>query len=48
MGFSVDHLFFSCLDELKTWMPNNFLQLNENKTEVLLLGSVVTNITIQF
>ncbi len=27
-----------CLQELKTWMPDNFLQLNADKTEILLVG----------
>jgi len=27
----------SCLHELKTWMSDNFLQLNAGKTEILLI-----------
>jgi len=40
--FSLDNLF-TCLKEVKTWMTNNSLQLNENKTEVLLLGPAANN-----
>ena len=29
----------SCLEEIKTWMNNNSLQLNSNKTEALLIGT---------
>ena len=28
-----------CISEIKDWMGNNFLRLNDDKTEVLLLGS---------
>ncbi len=44
--FSLDHLFL-CLNEVKTWMTKNTLQLNENKTEVLLLGPAATNNSIK-
>ncbi len=30
--------FIWCVHDIKTWMSNNFLQLNEDKTEVLILG----------
>ena len=29
----------SCLSSIKYWMSNNFLKLNEDKTEVLIIGS---------
>ncbi len=44
--FSLDHIFL-CLNEVKTWMTKNTLQLNENKTEVLLLGPAATNNSIK-
>ena len=28
-----------CLSDVKNWMSNNFLQLNSNKTEILVIGS---------
>ena len=31
--------FHCCLGEIKTWMAENFLQLNSNKTEAILIGT---------
>ncbi len=31
-------VLLNCVHDIKTWMSNNFLQLNEDKTEVLILG----------
>jgi len=33
--------FLSCLDEVKFWLDQNFLFLNENKTEIIVFGSTV-------
>ncbi len=30
---------FECLTEVKCWLANNFLQLNEDKTEMILFGN---------
>uniref|UniRef100_A0A3Q2DQL4 RING-type domain-containing protein n=1 Tax=Cyprinodon variegatus TaxID=28743 RepID=A0A3Q2DQL4_CYPVA len=45
--------FTACLEEIKTWMKHNFLQLNSSKTEAILVGtshkvqsSSITGITI--
>lgn len=32
----------SCLQDIKTWMTQNLLKLNSNKTEILLIGSKST------
>ena len=32
----------SCLSAIQTWMQQNFLKLNSNKTELLLIGSKST------
>lgn len=32
------HSLTDCLSDLKTWMQNNFLKLNTEKTEILLVG----------
>ena len=33
------HRIEGCLKELKIWMSGNFLQVNESKTDLLLIGS---------
>ena len=30
---------FNCILDIKSWMAKNFLQLNQDKTEVLFIGS---------
>ena len=29
---------FNCISDIKSWMAENFLQLNQDKTEVLVIG----------
>jgi len=29
---------FECLKEVKSWMNNNFLWLNKDKTEIIIFG----------
>lgn len=31
--------FCMCLTEVKAWLTNNFLQLNEDKTEFIIFGN---------
>ena len=31
----------NCLKEIKSWMSRNFLQVNESKTELLLIGNII-------
>ena len=31
-------VLFNCILDIKTWMAANFLQLNQDKTEVLVIG----------
>lgn len=33
----------NCFKDIKQWLANNFLQLNESKTEVLILGSSLSS-----
>ncbi len=34
-------LLFGCLGEVKSWLADNFLQLNDFKTEVLVFGWIL-------
>ncbi len=38
MQGSLIHSISDCLSEVKCWLANNFLQLNENKSEFILFG----------
>lgn len=38
----------NCLYEIKLWMAQNFLQLNEAKTECLIVGSIRPSVHILF
>ncbi len=38
-GFKSLSDLLACINGIKSWMGDNFLQLNENKTEVILFGS---------
>ncbi len=33
-------LLFACLEEVKSWMTQNLLQLNQSKTEIMFFGPV--------
>ncbi len=34
------NLLFACLEEVKSWMTQNLLQLNQSKTEIRFVGPV--------
>ncbi len=34
------NLLFACLEEVKSWMTQNLLQLNQSKTEIMFFGPV--------
>lgn len=36
-----------CLEDVKGWMAKNFLQLNERKTNVVVLGSLSSSPRIE-
>uniref|UniRef100_A0A8C6M1A3 Reverse transcriptase domain-containing protein n=1 Tax=Nothobranchius furzeri TaxID=105023 RepID=A0A8C6M1A3_NOTFU len=38
----------SCLTEVKSWLSSNFLQLNSNKTEILLTGTKTSSFSLSF
>ncbi len=35
-----------CISDITKWLSNNFLQLNENKTEIIVFGSKKTRMNI--
>ncbi len=37
---------FECLDEIRAWMASIFLQLNESKSEVVILHVPTSQITV--
>ena len=38
----------TCIKEIRLWMSQNFLKLNENKTEFIVFGTTVQTIKIRF
>lgn len=39
LAVSFDDLLFNRILDIKAWMSQNFLELNHDKTEVLIIGS---------
>ena len=37
--FSSTDKVLDCISDLNTWMAHNFLQLNQDKTEILIIGA---------
>lgn len=37
-GFGQIINLFNCISDIKSWIAENFLQLNQDKTEVLIIG----------